>query len=445
MNIRPFITILIIFSLSCISLYAQNNSEPTPHYIINNYEYEIDGISRPWAIDNYLNTPDTAEFSNFESMQKFALKMKQDLINLRIFKTVKAELIPSEADQDDNSKKYTLKLSVIDAWTFVPLLIPIFNSNDNFSLQLKVNYANFFGTLVNFRVDGDFGVGIDPVTDNFGVNFWNVETSFSNINIKGIAFTVSWVQAFDRAIKKDGVEVIEYYTFNKSDFYIATNFDLGSDYYYEAAPTFELTYNYRDKIGMGESYIKKEPQSYGIYQKGGRDQVNWVGNFQDGMHWETELISRVVPEDGFKGQLLFSNRWFTLINKNMSYGNRVLAFTAIRDEIYELGEYMRGVPDFNLSGMQGVFFNNSLPIKIFNWKNVMEAQLQPFSDFGIVFPAGRSFSPEKDMRMTVGCDFLIFPEKLTAINLRTTVGFDLFGPGDLSERFEILLSTSLFF
>jgi len=75
----------------------------------------------------------------------------------------------------------------------------------------------------------------------------------------------------------------------------------------------------------------------------------------------------------------------------------------------------------------------------------MEAQIQPFSDIGITAPVNRKFSAEKDMRMTLGCDFLVFPEKLTNVHLRTTVGFDIFGPGSLSERFEILLSTSLLF
>jgi hypothetical protein len=435
----------LLLSLSCFSLYAQTETEKVALYIIDNYEYEIEGMSRPWAIENYLNAPETAEFSDLESMMIFAGKLKQDLINLRIFETVEMEFIRSEHDEEEISSHYTLKFSVKDGWTFFPLLIPIFDSNDNFSLQLKINYANFFGTLVDFNIDGDFGIAVDPVTEDLGVNFWNVETSFSNINFKRMAFTFSWNQAYARDIKKDGIEILEYYTYNKSEFYIATNFDLGSDYYYELAPTFELTYNYQDRTGFGDSYIDKEPQSYGIYQKGGRDQVNWIGNFQEGNHWETELISRIVPGDGFKGELLFTNRWFTLLNHNMAYGNRVLAFTAIRDEIYELGKYMRGVPDFNLSGGHGMFLNNSLSISVFKWKNVMEAQIQPFSDIGIVSPSDRNFSAKNDMRMTLGCDFIIFPEKLTAVNLRTTVGFDLFGPGDLSERYEILLSTSLFF
>lgn len=442
---RRFIQLTLLLSLSCFSLYAQTEAENESLYIINNYEYEIEGMTRSWAIDNYLNSPETAEFPDLDSMIIFAKKLKQDLINLRVFETVEMEFFRSEDDENERSSYYTLKFSVKDGWTFFPLLVPTFDSNDDFSLQLKINYANLFGTLVDFNIDGDFGIAVDPVTENLGVNFWNIETSFSNINYKGIGFTFSWTQAYARDIKKDGTEILEYYTYNKSDFYIASNFDLGSDYYYEVAPTFELTYNYQDRLGLGESYIDKEPQSYGIYQKGGRDQVNWKGNFQEGNHWETELVSRIVPGSGFKGELLLTNRWFTLLNHNMAYGNRVLGFTAIRDDIYELGKYMRGVPDFNLSGEYGIFINNSLPISVFKWKDVMEAQIHPFSDIGIVSPSDRKFSAEKDMRMTLGCDFLVFPEKLTSVNLRVTVGFDLFGPGYISERYELLLSTSLFF
>lgn len=449
MKNKRFIYPVILLSLSFFSLHAEAGPESSPPlYIIERYEYEVDGMSRPGAIDNYLQTEKKAEFPDYITMENYALELKQDLINLRIFESVDARLIQiysDERDPADPVQSYTLKFTVKDAWTFFPLLVPTFNSNDNLTLQLKVNYANVFGTLMEFNIDGDFGIGVDPISESLAMNFWNVETSLSRIILRNMSFTFSWVQAYARNIKKDGIDLIEYYTFNKSDFYVATNFDMESNYYYEVAPTVELTYNYQDKLGLGDSYIKKEPQSYGIYQRGGRDRVNWHGNFQTGSHWEAELISRIVPKQGFKGQILLSNRWFTPLRHNISYGNRILGFTAIRDEIYELGEYLRGVPDFNLSGNYGLFINNTIPVRWFNWENVMEVQVHPFSDMGIVSPADREFQVKKDMRMTLGCDFIIFPEKITSVHLRTTIGFDLFGPGDLSERFEFLLSTSLFF
>ncbi|MDC7235155.1 MAG: hypothetical protein PQJ58_18115 [Spirochaetales bacterium] len=398
-----------------------------------------------WAVENYLNIQKDAIFRDYEALAKYVEGLKQDLVNLRVFETVETLLIPLPAAEDEEDRRFTVRFLLKDAWTFFPLLVPIFNSNDNFSLQLKLSYANFFGTLIHFSIDGDFGIGQDPIKKELGVNFWEVETSFSNFNYNGVAYSFSWIQSYDRKIKKDGTEIVEYFTFNKSDFFIAANFDLGSDYYYEAAPLFELTYNYQDKTGKGDSYIIKEPQSYGIRQKGGRDRVNWIGNFQEGYNWEAEILGRIVPDQGVKGEMILSNRWFTPLNNGLYYSNRLISVSSLRDEIYEMGEYARGVPDINMAGIQGFFINNNLTFTLFDWKDVTEVQMQPFSDLALVIPGERDFDLRKDLRMTLGLDFLIFPTKLTSVNLRLTGGVDLFGPGNFSDRYEIIMSTSLFF
>jgi len=55
------------------------------------------------------------------------------------------------------------------------------------------------------------------------------------------------------------------------------------------------------------------------------------------------------------------------------------------------------------------------------------------------------FSPSQDLRMSAGSDFIVFFDKMTSIQLRATVGYDLFSGNDPSDRYELLFSTSLFY
>ncbi|MDA3956031.1 hypothetical protein [Oceanispirochaeta sp.] len=435
------ILILPILMFAAGILFSQ---EGPGVYTIAQSHYEIEGKTRESALERFLDMPGDLIFPDYASMNAYAERRGQDLLNLRVFERVETELVPLK--QTENGViPYILKIRVKDGWTFFPLIVPTFDTNDNLALKWKINYANVMGSLVEFNIDGEFGVQQNFVDSGLEINYWNLETGFSNIYFNGISYTFFWRQAYARIIEKNGTEIIDFYTFNKSDFFLAGTFDLGDDYFYEVAPAFEFTYNYKDKMETRSTPLKREPQSYGIYQKGGRNQVDWKGNFQTGNNWEAELQSRIVPTQGLKGALFLSNRWFTIFNSRFSYNNRILAFSAYNEELYALGEYMRGIPDFNLSGDRGLFLNQTLPVSLFNWKGVMETQIQPFMDFGMVHPSNRELVPEKDIRMSLGSDLVFFPEKVKSVNLRFTFGFDLFGPGPLSERYEILLSTKLFY
>ncbi len=115
----------------------------------------------------------------------------------------------------------------------------------------------------------------------------------------------------------------------------------------------------------------------------------------------------------------------------------------LRDELPELGQYMRGVADFNLYGNGGIFFKQTLPVRIFDWAPLGEFQIQPFSDFGLVPPSYRAFDAQKDMRLSTGLDLVAFPTLISSLSLRSSVGVDLFGPGGFTDRLELSLSTSL--
>ena len=57
---------------------------------------------------------------------------------------------------------------------------------------------------------------------------------------------------------------------------------------------------------------------------------------------------------------------------------------------------MRGIPNENLYGNSAVFFNSSLPVKALDWDDVVELQLEPFTDMGLTWRDEESFSPDQD-------------------------------------------------
>jgi len=433
-----FLLTITILLLTAGLLYARDGGRS---YTLSGIQFEIDGITREGAIRNNLNLKDGSySFDDESSMITFVEDLKQELLNLRVFEKVETEL-----EQQEEENTYILTVRLKDSWTLFPLIVPTFDTNDDLALKWKINYANVAGSLMELNVEGDFGIARNLINDRLDINYWKVETTLSNFILGGVAYSGSWIQGYYRIIEKEGTDITDFYTFSKSDFVFAGTFDLGDHYFYELAPAVELTYNYQDKLEGGSSNMRKEPQSYGIYQRGGLDQVDWKGNFLTGENWELALKSRIVPGDGFKASMTATNRYFTILTPRTAFGNRFIAMTTINDELYALGEYMRGVADFNLSGDKGLFINNTYFISLFNWKGVMETQIQPFLDLGVVNPSGREMTPREDMRMSMGGDLVFFPEKITSINLRFTFGYDLFGPGSPSDRFEMLLSTSLFY
>ena len=84
------------------------------------------------------------------------------MINLRIFDNVETNLILLDRSTDSGPRHYRLIISVSSSWTFFPLIVPTFDTNDEFSLKMKISYSNVLGSLIDLSLDGDFLIGIDP-------------------------------------------------------------------------------------------------------------------------------------------------------------------------------------------------------------------------------------------------------------------------------------------
>ncbi len=441
---------LIFFIFFCFitpSLFSAFLPEPTRPWIITEVHYEIKGKTRINALEKQLDLSVPMIFKDRASMDEFLKKTKQKLIDLRFFESV--HLILKALDDgmtclsEKEKQPCTLTIQVEDSGTFLPLIVPLFDTNNAFSLESKIRYGNAFGSLMGFSMDGELLLDRNGVKDGDLVRFWNMETAMENILILHQPFRISFSHAHDRLIRREGRIMEEHYQFDRSALSISTSFNLGNDLFYEAGPDLAFTYNY--KIFQDSKTFTKEPQSYGFYQSMKRNRIHWKGNFRSGSSRQASVLTRLIPSRGFKASVNFSTIHCFKFKKPLGYSLRLLGELGIGEERFSLGRYLRGVADFNLAGLGGFFLNNSLAFTLFKIKTLGEFQLQPFMDMAMIIPRDRAFIPRNHTRMTLGMDFLLYPEKIKSVELRITLGYDLFGPGLPLDRYELLLSTSLFY
>ena len=433
----------MLFLITTVRIF----SAETEKFTILTRSYRIDGLSRPAALEKELKLPDTPSFQNYKAMTAFVDRLEQKLLNLRLYSSVETEL--SELDRPgEEGKFYHLTIELEDAWTFIPLVYPKYDTNTNMTLESKILYSNFFGTLLDFKLDGYMEITPEDEIQGLSTGLWEIDASLGNINWGDRTYTFQWVQQFDRITKTNTSETIEDYTFHKSTILLDTEFPLGGGFSYKVAPAIIMEYFYEDRLTGGSSSIDKEPFSPGLRQNLVYDQVNWYGNFREGLYSDLGIMFRYSfysESNRLKGMGYLESGWYKILQDYISLNLRNVLVTSLNFELPDLGIYMRGVPDEKLYGHSAVFFNSSLPLKVLDLDDVVELQLEPFSDLGLTWRDGESFSPDQDFRISSGFSLLFFFDRLTSIQVRTSFGWDLLADSTEEDRFEFLLSTSLYY
>ncbi len=430
---------LILFT---VSLSAQDSSAPA--FTIRKRTYVIHGMTNPRALEKELRLPEQVSFSTREELSTYVARLEQRLYNLRLFSEIETRLIPDPALQ--NGSTYTLEITLEDAWTFIPLVYPKYDTNTGPTLESKILYSNFFGTLMDFEVDSYVEVSPPEETELEGMNTgqWEVETSLGNIHWGPRTYQFQWLQRYDRIRKNNSGNVIEDYTFHETRILTETAFSLNEEFTYQLAPVFTMRYSYQNRLDGGP--MREEPFALGVNQNLVFNRMDWVGNFREGVIIDLGLSGRYSfsADNGVKGLGYLDSRWFKTFGDRYGVSLREVCLGTLGYEQNDLGIFMRGVADENLYGRGAYFLNSGFSVKSLDWEGVMELQTEPFLDGGITLREKSSFSADQDLRLSSGFSFLFFFDKLTSIQVRTTFGWDLLTK-EADDRFEFLLSTSLFY
>ena len=222
--------LLLLILIATVRVFS---AEPEKYTILTR-SYRIDGLSRPSALERELNLPDRPSFENYEEMTTFVETLEQDLLNLRLYSLVKTELDELDLSEEEG-RFYHLTIILEDAWTFIPLVYPKYDTNTNTTLESKILYSNFFGTLMDFKLDGYIEISTEDEINGTDTGSWEIDASLGNINWGGRTYSFQWVQQYDRIKKTNTTETIEDYTFHKTTVLLDTEFPLDDSFSYRIA------------------------------------------------------------------------------------------------------------------------------------------------------------------------------------------------------------------
>ncbi len=409
-------------------------------------QFESTGKTRPAALAREVKIKIGSEYSTLEEFRNHLNREIQDLINLRIFKDVIADtLIESEGVFSDGTGWQNIRIvfRVVDTWTLFPFVVPSSDGSTTVITMALVD-KNFLGTITQFRVSGDFGIGTDPITGQPEIPRWGIYLQWSDFAINQWRLSSQLSQSYKTERKFDGPLLIQDYSYYETQFTFNARYEFRRLPYLflGITPVFGWRYAYEPRVQIDD--IEYEFERAGLilaldynridwtefYREGwalGLSDTFWGGGTQSGIQLKTVIAARL---SGFG------------IRGKMNPSGRLLGFYSFNHEMRGLGEFLRGVPDDGVYGDRAVFLNTGLQVRLWRGEWV-EPHLLPFFDLGLAGKQGESVDLNRDFYAGIGSELILFFPKIPSAQLRGWIGFDLAAEGWSRAKWEVGASFSL--
>ncbi len=410
--------------------------------VIGSIDFRITGATTERAMRNFLSIApalrEGAEFPSPAALSAFLDRKRQDLVNDRVFKSV--ELVDAIGETADGRTRHAITIEVVDAFSLFPLPYPSYDSNSGFELGVETHYDNAFGTMTNWYLDTYLVLrDRDGAT---GVGKWRIHPKISNLIAAGLPLTLDFL--FDRQENQNivGEALLADWACYKVNADLSTTFNLAGDWYYKPELIAYSSFGFEDFLG--DSSFNRDLFGVSATNTVGFGRVDWAGNFRKGFDANAYATASGLDRNdvfGTTGELGSTVSWY-LPWKFLAYYGRAHAQYDINDEPTGLGSWLRGIKDSTMSGVAGAYLNQSLAIDVLPWKKVLDLQLLPFADVGVVLPSSRAFSGASDLRLGAGADIVLFIDAISNFLIRCTVGMDLGSSAPL-DHIEVILNTGL--
>lgn len=419
---RAIITLISVFFITA-SLAAQDS-------LIRVSSVTIDiqnGNTRENAVRKWIEVTEGSEFSNEESLQSRVNSDVQELTNLRVFQSVEASIRPDPFGQENDR---IVEIRIMDASTFVPVPLPLYDSNTGGLQLLYVQiWDNMFGSLTNWfslatltiRPGDDGKIETGP---------WIFAPQVSNIKAGNLVFGVRFEQERVESSRYSGNSLVSSYRYDRSAFYLNTEFRFGENrrLYYTIEPGVEFRYGYTDFISAGG--FEENPFGAQIEHSFFYDSVDFFYNSRKGIRTGLTNTVRVVNRNGSWDPVTDLRAevspYFAFGQEGrISYYSRAMVLKVFGDTYEQLGEPLRGIPDATMDGDFAFYMNQTIGIGVWKWKGVWDLQIHPFLDVGLATGGTRSFTGWNDIRFSTGADILLFIEKVPNLSFRFSWGVEL--------------------
>lgn len=466
---RSFLPLLLIV-LVVLPVLAQEGETP---YIITEVEYEIDGRTRQWALEDVVSIREGLEFATTEDLLLFLADQTQILVNQRQLHEVAISYEERPIEDDVAIRPVVVTISVEDTLNIIALPYFKYDSNSGLLLSLRARDYNFFGTLQELSVDFDYERTEDDenlytVTAEFALPFnmferrWRLtfkqefEYEASQLELAGdsIDFEISaglgydfrWLEQTWTASYTQGYRLMtadpddDHYL--ESRFALQTTIDTGVD-----MPGFGvLTYNpevftqikYWPE-GISDERAGLEP---GFTHSLGAGRTDWIGNYRNGqtIRLGNENIYNFDNNDAHYS-VEFEVAWYRKLRQptaavwpKAGVSSRFYSFyyiDGVDEDQDDAAKEARGILNDRMNGDLGLFVNADAAITVWTLRPIFEGQLGGFFDVAYVrdttgtFYEDTAFDAERDLKFGGGIEVIAFPLFARSLYIRGSYGVDL--------------------
>lgn len=393
-------------------------------YKISTVIYNINGITRQYALETKVSVDRKKVFHSEEDLTKYLNDIQKQIENTRTFESVEYNYELSEPDENDLIA-VNIFITTNDSLHFIGTPYAKYKSGDSISALIKIKDTNFLGSMETLTADLNFGVELDrddkPEDFKFGFNIdfdtpfkmgaldavWGNDLAFSYTigdsspewnYTTGVKLTLpfdkfSFVWEFDQSFIRDfdyegewkGIDENKTYFEYNDDTYFKEHFKFsipiviqkvqnwGNIYY---TPFYSIDYCWDfDGIDSKNKDLLGPEMSFG--QTISTSRINWVENFRNGLSASiTQTFSYNLNDynfnPGISGELMLFKAFkrfafscdayaYAYMNGNGSFGDRL---RGIREDQYYDSEDPEIAIEKPCKSNAAFVFNFDLPIRI---------------------------------------------------------------------------------
>ena len=392
-------------------------------FIINSIHFNIDGNTRPWALDSKIELFTGQTITGYSNLEDYIRHNTQLLVNERVLDNANIEAVIGQISTD-NMYPVDIVINVKDTWNILVLPNPQYSTSTGISLIVSFRDFNFLGTMQPLWID----IGYER--DVFNRNYY--------IFLLG--------------------SIIPFKAFNKNLNH-NWNFILINEYQYR--PNFEQKHYYRSSTGLNFQFnnqLQYTPyfsfsfndislgNTVGFGHSLALNRIDWIGNFRKGY---SSSAGNNYLYSFYRAQLEL-HPWQT--NYNIAASGHLLikedrlglsANFKFRHWLYnhiylEAGDVLRGIVDRDLHANLMFSFSFDFPIRVYNfisseWSDNnklrvlnFELHLNPFIDSAIYHhPQHQTSFSVRNILLSGGLEAIFFPEFFRSMVIRISLGYNL--------------------
>ena len=148
-------------------------------YRIYQVNYDITGITKPYALERNIEIDKKRIFENYDDLHSYIENIKQLFANERNIESTVIYAKYDSVPDEDEVVNVALNIATQDSKHFLMVPYPKYNSNDGLVLKLKAKDTNFLGTLE--PLDLDFNFSYEPKDSDTDTSDYN---TIFGINLK---------------------------------------------------------------------------------------------------------------------------------------------------------------------------------------------------------------------------------------------------------------------